>query len=163
MLRPLSAVALAAALLVPVSAAPAAAAPLPGAVGAATAVAISPAQAYQNRVLVLTNAQRTSRGLRPLAFSSCADWYANGWSGVLRSLGTLRHQPLSPILTRCRARSVGENVGYGNVTPERLVAMWMASPGHRANILNSRFTHIGVGAVNNSSGRWYGVQVFLRV
>jgi uncharacterized protein YkwD len=56
---------------------------------------------------------------------------------------------------------VGENVAYGNVTPEQLVAMWMASPGHRANLLKPGFTHIGVGAVATAAGRVYGVQVFL--
>jgi uncharacterized protein YkwD len=44
-----------------------------------------------------------------------------------------------------------------------MVAMWMRSPGHRANILSSRFTHIGVGAARTGSGQTYGTQNFLQL
>ena len=135
--------------------APALAAPAP------TAPAPSTAASYADRVLALTNAERTSRGLRALSFSSCADGYANSWATSLSLAGSLSHQPLLPILTACAARGVGENVAFGNVTPEQLVAMWMGSTGHRANILNPAFTHLGVGDVTTSTGRVYGVQVFL--
>ena len=116
---------------------------------------------YSDRVLALTNVQRTSRGLRPLAFSRCADGYADRWASALSRAGALSHQPLSPILTACSARQVGENVAFGNVTPQQLVDMWMASPGHRANLLKPDFTHLGVGAVSTATGRVYGVQVFV--
>lgn len=116
---------------------------------------------YAQRVLDATNKERTSRGLRALSFSSCADGYANTWAKALSVAGTLSHQALSPILLTCKARSVGENVAYGNVSAEEMVAMWMNSAGHRANILNAGFTHIGIGDVTTSTGRVYGVQVFL--
>lgn len=121
----------------------------------------APVASYADQVLALTNAERTSRGLRALAFSSCADRYADSWADRLAAVGTLSHQALSPILSGCSARGVGENVAYGNVSPATLVKMWMDSPGHRANILNAGYTHLGVGAVTTSTGRTYGVQVFL--
>ena len=40
---------------------------------------------------------------------------------------------------------VGENIAQGFVTPEEVVSAWMGSDGHRANILDPDFTHIGVG------------------
>ena len=116
---------------------------------------------YAQRILDATNKERTSRGLRALSFSACADGYANSWARALSIAGTLSHQALSPILLTCKARSVGENVAYGNVTAEEMVRMWMNSAGHRANILNPGFTHIGIGDVTTSTGRVYGVQVFL--
>lgn len=116
---------------------------------------------YAQRVLDATNKERTSRGLRALSFSACADGYADSWARALSIAGTLSHQPLSPILLACKARSVGENVAYGNVTAEEMVRMWMNSTGHRANILNAGFTHIGIGDVTTSTGRVYGVQLFL--
>lgn len=137
-------------------------APVPAPVAPAPAPAVSAAQAYQDRVLVLTNAERAKAGLAALRASGCADGYADRWAGSLLAAGALSHQALSPILSACGARGVGENVAYGNVSPEQLVAMWMGSPGHRANILNATFTHLGVGATSTSGGRWYGVQVFLR-
>ena len=134
---------------------------------AAAPVRTAPVQlavpSYSDRVLALTNRERTSRGLRALAFSACADGYADSWAGSLSRAGALSHQPLRPILSGCRARLAGENVGFGNVTPEQLVAMWMASPGHRANLLRPEFTHLGVGSVPTAGGRVYGVQVFLKL
>ena len=127
----------------------------------APVVAPAPAATYSDRVLALTNVQRSSHGLRPLSFSTCADGFANRWAGSLAAAGTLSHQSMGAILDSCRARSVGENVAYGNVSPEEMVRMWMDSPGHRANILNPGFTHLGVGEVTTSTGRVYGVQVFL--
>ncbi len=41
-------------------------------------------------------------------------------------------------------------------TPEAVVAGWMASPGHRANILSPNFTEIGVGLVSGA-GKYYGL------
>ena len=43
--------------------------------------------------------------------------------------------------------SAGENIAQGQRTPEEVVQAWMNSAGHRANILNNGFTHIGVGYV----------------
>ncbi|CAB4916520.1 unannotated protein [freshwater metagenome] len=46
--------------------------------------------------------------------------------------------------------SVGENIGWAEyylATPASMVKAWMASPGHRANILSDTFREIGVGIV----------------
>ncbi|GMB09009.1 CAP domain-containing protein [Thermolongibacillus altinsuensis] len=42
-------------------------------------------------------------------------------------------------------KTAGENIAQGQRTPQEVVTAWMNSPGHRANILNRQFTHIGVG------------------
>ncbi|MGN0977744.1 MAG: CAP domain-containing protein, partial [Faecousia sp.] len=55
-------------------------------------------------------------------------------------------------------RSAGENIAKGYATPQAVVNGWMNSSGHRANILNANFTHIGVGYV---SGGNYWTQMFL--
>lgn len=55
-------------------------------------------------------------------------------------------------------RSAGENIARGQRTPQEVVNAWMNSSGHRANILNSSFTHIGVGYV--ASGH-YWTQMFI--
>jgi len=80
----------------------------------------------------------------------------------LRNAGTLTHQSLSPLMRDCQGNAAGENVAYGNVSPAGLVAMWMRSSGHRANILNPKFNRLGVGAVSTSSGRVYATQDFYR-
>ena len=55
-------------------------------------------------------------------------------------------------------RSAGENIARGYSTPQAVVDGWMNSPGHRSNILNSAYTHIGVGYV--ASGH-YWTQMFI--
>lgn len=118
---------------------------------------------YAGEVLRLTNLERTSRGLRPLAASACATRFADAWALQLSLLGALSHQSMTTILSSCSARGVGENVAYGNVSPAQLVTMWMNSEGHRANILNPAFTHVGISALTTATGRVYGVQDFLTV
>lgn len=58
--------------------------------------------------------------------------------------------------------SMGENIARGQDTPQQVVDAWMNSTGHRANILNSNYTHLGVGVhIGPPQGPWW-VQVFLR-
>lgn len=61
---------------------------------------------------------------------------------------------------------VGENLALGNFIDEKdLVKAWMSSPGHRKNILDSKFTEIGVAASKGTfEGRstWLAVQIFGR-
>lgn len=59
---------------------------------------------------------------------------------------------------------IGENLALGNFLNDQvLVQAWMDSPGHRANILNSKYTEIGVGVIRGTyEGRntWISVQHF---
>ena len=57
-------------------------------------------------------------------------------------------------------RSAGENIAWGQRTPEQVMQGWMNSSGHRANILNAGFTSIGVGYYRSASGTGYWVQLF---
>ena len=59
------------------------------------------------------------------------------------------------------AYTYGENIAAGNATAAATVEQWMNSPGHRANIMNPDFTHIGVGYIQTNGGyRHYWVQMF---
>ena len=55
-------------------------------------------------------------------------------------------------------KTAGENIAKGYKTPGAVVNGWMNSSGHRANILNSSFTRIGVGYVSNGH---YWTQMFI--
>jgi hypothetical protein len=51
--------------------------------------------------------------------------------------------------------TVGENIAWGQAglsTPRSIMAAWMASPGHRKNILTGEFTEIGLGVVTGTPG-----------
>ncbi len=121
----------------------------------------SGAEAYQQRLLVLVNQERGKRGLRPLGMAACSDAYADRWADSMARRGVMEHQPLRPILDACRARVVAENVAFGNVTADRMMQMWMNSPGHRTNILRPEMTHLGIGSTMRADGRVYACQVFL--
>ncbi|HVI40280.1 MAG TPA: CAP domain-containing protein [Anaerovoracaceae bacterium] len=58
--------------------------------------------------------------------------------------------------------SAGENIAKGQRTPDEVMNGWMNSEGHRANILNSSYTDIGVGYVTDNSGAGYWVQEVIR-
>ncbi len=59
--------------------------------------------------------------------------------------------------------SIGENIAVYFTSEKGAVASWLASPPHRANIMNRTYKHIGVGlaygTLNGRSG-WFGVQIF---
>jgi uncharacterized protein YkwD len=61
-----------------------------------------------------------------------------------------------------RFRSLGENVAYGQRTPEEVMKTWMNSEHHRTNILRQQFTEIGIGVARNDKGVPYYTQVFGR-
>ena len=57
-------------------------------------------------------------------------------------------------------RGSGENVAYGYRTADAVMTGWMNSEGHRNNILNEKFTAIGVGYYKGSNGYCYWSQMF---
>lgn len=57
-------------------------------------------------------------------------------------------------------RMSGENIAWGQKTPEEVMKGWMNSEGHRANILNKNYTSIGVGYYQNAGGVNYWTQIF---
>ena len=58
--------------------------------------------------------------------------------------------------------AVGENIARNWKTPDDVMKAWLNSSGHRANILNKKFTQIGVGKAINSKGDVYWVQLFIK-
>lgn len=56
-----------------------------------------------------------------------------------------------------------ENISAGKERPEDVVAWWLESPGHRANLLHPDFVHTGVGlATAHDPYRYYWAQTFAR-
>jgi uncharacterized protein YkwD len=115
---------------------------------------------YEADVITATNAERTSRSLVAVAAQACVDKHAELQSAKMAAEKRMYHQDLQPVLTDCNLRAVGENVAYGYTDGTKVTAAWMASTGHRGNILNAGYRLIGVGATQDSDGRWYTAQVF---
>jgi uncharacterized protein YkwD len=72
--------------------------------------------------------------------------------------GRLRN---AEIHFRSAAENIARTRGVKNPV-ETTVGEWMASPGHRANILDGKFTRTGVGVAVDADGTVYVTQVFLR-
>ena len=55
-----------------------------------------------------------------------------------------------------RWRAVGENVAAGQPTADAVMAAWLSSPGHCANIMNGQYTEMGIASAANERDK-YGV------
>ena len=120
---------------------------------------------FESEVIRLVNDIRASNGLKPLTanwelsrvaryksqdmvnnryFSHTGPTYGSPYQ-MMRNFGI-------------SFRTAGENIAYGYSTPQAVVNAWMNSSGHRANILNSSYTQIGVGYVAKGH---YWTQMFI--
>ena len=115
---------------------------------------------FASEVVSLVNQERAAVGLAPLIEDNTLDQAAAiRAEEIITSFSHTRPDGSScfTALQQVGAsyRHAGENIAIGQTTPAQVVADWMNSPGHRANILNPDFTKIGVG-VQSSSGEYVG-------
>ena len=113
----------------------------------------------QSQVLSEMNADRTAHGLRALPTQADAQRKAQAWAEKLARENTLYHSTLSDGIG-VKWCSIGENVGYGP-SIAAVEDAYMNSPGHRANILSTKWNGAGVGYATNGS-RVFTVQVFIK-
>ena len=111
-----------------------------------------PALDYEARVVQLTNEERHANGCRPVTMDPRLRAAAEGHSEDMAINDYFSHtskdgrSPWDRIHDEGYLFSVaGENIAAGYTSPESVLAGWMNSSGHRANILNCGFIHIGVG------------------
>jgi uncharacterized protein YkwD len=125
---------------------------------------VTPAlSAQQQRVVELVNAQRQSRGLAALRVNAKLNQAAINHSGDMARNDFMSHSGSNGSTLGQRVTGAGyswsfvaENVAAGYDTPEEVVAAWMDSSGHRANILSSSATEVGVGVATNANST-YGI------
>jgi Cysteine-rich secretory protein family/Domain of unknown function (DUF4214) len=108
-------------------------------------------------LLSALNAERAAAGAGPLARAADMDAVAQRWSEQMAATGKLQHNP-NYFNQVTNWRAIGENVGVA-ATEARVHTLLMNSPGHRENILDRRFTEVGLG-VASSGGRVWVTQVF---
>lgn len=120
---------------------------------------------FEQRVVELTNAERTKQGLPALQIDTELSKVARIKSEDMQKNNYFDHNSPtygSPFDMMKKFgisyKSAGENIAQGQRTPEEVVQAWMNSAGHRANILNNSFTHIGVGYVESGN---YWTQQFI--
>ncbi|HWO96823.1 MAG TPA: CAP domain-containing protein [Bacillus sp. (in: firmicutes)] len=123
---------------------------------------------FEKQVANLVNQERQKAGLKPLQLDTKLSDVAREKSKDMMNKGYFSHQ--SPTYGSpfdmmkqfgITYNSAGENIAKGQQTPQEVMNAWMNSEGHRANILNGSFTHIGVGFVKDAQGTTYWTQMFI--
>ncbi len=115
---------------------------------------------FASQVAALVNAERAKYGLSALTVDTKVQQAA-----LVRAKETAQSfshtrpngSSFSTALTEAGVsyRTAGENIAYGQTTPQQAMNAWMNSSGHRANILNANYTTIGVGyTVINGTAYW---------
>lgn len=125
----------------------------------------TPALSYAEQVVKLVNEERAKVGAEALTLDKGIEAAALVRAKEIEA--SFSHtrpdgRSFSTALTDAGIifRSSGENIAWGQRSPEEVVNAWMNSEGHRANMLNTNFTKIGVGYYQNSAGRNYWTQLF---
>ena len=123
--------------------------------------------AYAAEVADLVNQERAENGLNALSYDGALGKLAQMKAEDMAENNYFSHQ--SPTYGSAfdmmkeygvSYRSAGENIARGQKTPSSVMDSWMNSSGHRANILSSSYSSIGVGYAVADDGRAYWVQIF---
>jgi uncharacterized protein YkwD len=120
----------------------------------------------ERALLDLTNKERLSAGLPALALSEKLTRAARAHSANMARQGQLCHildgkGPADRLRDAgYRGSACGENCAQGQRSPAEAVRCWVASPGHRATLLNGAYTETGFGVARGADGQPYYTQVF---
>lgn len=120
---------------------------------------------YAEQVVAIVNQERAAAGLSPVTLDAdvsaaalvrakeCAQSFSHTRPNGSSCFTALKEAGIN-------YRGAGENIAYGQQTPTEVMQAWMNSSGHRANIMNSQYTKIGV-AYTVINGTPYWAQFFI--
>ncbi|QUG41589.1 hypothetical protein KD050_20355 [Psychrobacillus sp. INOP01] len=117
------------------------------------------------QVVDLTNKERAKAGLKALQIDTKLTQSAQAKSQDMKNKNYFSHtsptygSPFDQMKSfGVTYKSAAENIAMGQRSPAEVVDAWMKSPGHKANIMNGSYTHIGVGL---SDSGYYWTQQFI--
>ncbi len=132
-----------------------------------TQTPVNEEKSYAEQVVALVNEYRAKEGLSALTLDNSIATAAQTRAVELESLFSHTRPDGRSCFTALNDIGfsyweAGENIAAGQTTPEQVMDSWMNSPGHRANILKSSYTKIGVGYYLSPNGGYshYWVQLF---
>jgi uncharacterized protein YkwD len=123
-------------------------------------------------LLAAANRARQAAGLSALQDEPRLDRAAQGWAEFCARAGTLSHfGPAGTVNADPWARALAagfpatyqnlnENAASGQRSAAEAMQDWLQSPGHRANLLNPKWIHVGGGMATAADGTMYWVQDF---
>jgi uncharacterized protein YkwD len=127
--------------------------------------------AVAEEIVMRTNDERRAVGAPGLLRSPALMRAAQIQADQMAAFGTMAHElpgatypTLGSRLTAVgyQISAAGENIAEGQPTAASVMAGWMKSPGHRANILDTRYTEMGAAVARSAMGRLFYVQMFAR-
>jgi uncharacterized protein YkwD len=128
--------------------------------GADSAVPVTAAApGWRAEMLARINAVRTAAGVRPLRPCSALRRSAQQYAMLMAVRDHFGHvgpdgsEPQERIrIEGYRWRVVGENIAAGQHSVAEVVAAWVGSPGHYANLIDPRYHHVGLGHASSNVG-----------
>lgn len=132
----------------------------------ATAAPSTTEASYAAEVVRLVNEERAKEGLSALTVDASVQAAAQVRAVEIKSAFSHTRPNGSSCFTALGEQGVsyrgaGENIAYGQSSPEAVMKTWMNSQGHRANIMSEKYTKIGVGCYRDANGRYYWTQFFI--
>jgi len=129
---------------------------------------VTDGDAREAEVLRLVNIERAAVGAPALEWSAALAAQAEEACCAMIHYGYFAHEnPVTGstpddrfVASGFAGTTYGENIAAGQTTPQRVVEAWMDSPGHRANMLDANFTHLGVAVRLGGAYNIYWVQFF---
>jgi uncharacterized protein YkwD len=121
---------------------------------------------FEEQVLTLINKERAKAGLTAVVHNPLLDQAAEKHAIHMSQVNSMAHDgigdgdPGERVRAEGFRNSWGENVAVGQRTPEQVVAEWMASPGHKRNIMDPNFKQSGIAQTQAADGRLYWAQEF---
>ncbi|MFE3868164.1 CAP domain-containing protein [Flavobacterium sp. LS2P90] len=114
----------------------------------------------------LINTYRISVGLKALIKTNYISYKAEDHNKYMIANNVINHDGFDAryidIKNVLRATGMGENVAFNYISAKAVVDGWLASPGHKANILGN-FTHFGISVRPDSAGKKYYTNIFVKI
>ncbi|EQC30864.1 hypothetical protein, variant [Saprolegnia diclina VS20] len=128
----------------------------------ASASAMTEASDFVQQLFELHNKERQKNGVAPF---TCLDSQLSSLSAdhvkYEVSIDNINHDGFSERCQKVGNVACGENTLYDFVgDPTKFTESWMNSPGHRKNILNGEYKHVGFAVQRGSSGKWFATAFF---
>lgn len=120
---------------------------------------------YAEEVVRLVNQERAKKGLKPVTMATNVKAAAQVRAKEIQTSFSHTRPDGRNFQTALQEQNVsfrgyGENIAWGQKSPEQVMSGWMNSEGHKKNILNPSFTTIGVGYFQSANGTNYWTQLF---
>jgi uncharacterized protein YkwD len=123
--------------------------------------------APEAQVLALVNIERANAGCSEVTANDRLTAAARGHSSDMAARDYFSHDTPEGVSVGTRVTNtgyrwsmVGENIAWGQADAKSVMKDWMNSSGHKANILNCKYRHLGVGLAYDANRRPYWTQDF---